>query len=116
MLAVLLALALASECAAYTHLRVPHAKLFPAGLRPATRAAHSRMMRTWSAPARPNAESPVVAPTAFGADPTGKADSSNAFGLALAALGVRVYPFVVADSAYLSHSRSAGALRPAPYV
>jgi hypothetical protein len=82
---LLLALA-ASAAAAQQHLRVPRSALHAPGAHPATRAAHRAAMATWRAPAPAAPGSPVVFPTAFGADPTGATDSSAAFAQAVAAL------------------------------
>jgi hypothetical protein len=78
--------ALLAGAAAHQHLRVPQRALFPPGLRSATRLAHRAAMAGWRAPAPAAADSPVVFPTTFGADPTGVADSSAAFAQAIAAL------------------------------
>ena len=67
--------------------------LFPPAAHSRTRAAHRRMIASWGAPtsssAAAMADSPVVFPTAFGADPTGKTDSTAAFAAAVAALVAR---------------------------
>lgn len=65
--------------------RLDRKHLFPADMHTKTRAAHSRMMRSWKAPTL-DANSPVVSPVDFGADPTGKTDSTTAFAAALAAV------------------------------
>jgi hypothetical protein len=63
-------------------VRVPNEHLFPSAMKSRTRAAHRQMMRSWRAPER-SAGSAVIFPADFGADPTGKADSSAAFAAAL---------------------------------
>ena len=77
--------------AAHAHaLRVAPAHLFPSAAHPRTRAAHRRMIATWRAPAPADAAaSPVVFPTAYGADPSGVADSTAAFAAAVAAVVAR---------------------------
>ena len=68
---------------------VPRASLFPPSLHPRTRAAHSRAMAGWRAPLPAAPSSPVLTPAAFGADPTGAADSAPAFAALTAALVAR---------------------------
>lgn len=60
-------------------------KLFPPRMHPKTRAAHRRIMSGWKAPVSAPS-SPAVYPVAFGADPTGKTDSTSAFAAAMAAV------------------------------
>jgi len=84
-----LCLALLAASAHAHALRVAPAHLFPAAAHARTRAAHRRMLAGWRAPAPADAASPVVFPTAFGADPTGAADSTAAFAAALAAVVAR---------------------------
>ena len=68
-------------------VRVPDLHLFPAAAHARTRDAHRRMIASWRAPDRSaTAGSPVVFPTAFGADPTGATDSTAAFAAAVAAV------------------------------
>ena len=66
-------------------VRVPSEYLFPRAIAPSTRAAHRQMMSTWRSPVRDGAD-PVVYPTSFGADPTGKTDSAAAFAAAMTAV------------------------------
>jgi len=70
-------------------LRVPPEHFFPSAQHARTRAAHRAEVARWRAPARAAAGSPVVFPTAFGADPTGRADSAAAFAQAMAAVLAR---------------------------
>ena len=84
---VALCASLISAAATAHFVRVPDAHLFPAGAHARTRAAHRRMIASWRAPAPAAAAgSPVVFPTAYGADPTGVADSTAAFAAAVAAV------------------------------
>jgi hypothetical protein len=87
----LLALAFSSApaLAAAHRVRVAERDLFPRDAHARTRAAHRRMVASWSAPAPAAPGSPVIFPTAFGADPTGAADSTAAFAAAVAAAVAR---------------------------
>ena len=62
--------------------------LFPRDMHPRTRARHARVMGSWRAPSVA-AGAPLITPVAYGADPTGVADSTAAFAAAVAAMVAR---------------------------
>ena len=64
---------------------LPYHHLFPRDAHPQTKAVHRRMMAGWRAPSV-GANSPIVSPVDFGADPTGRTDSTAAFAAALKAV------------------------------
>jgi hypothetical protein len=64
---------------------LPHEALYPRDAHARTRAAHRRIMSAWRAPAL-SAGSPVISPVTYGADPTGRTDSTAAFQAAMAAV------------------------------
>ena len=65
--------------------RIAATDRLPSGMHASTRTAHRREMATWSGPSL-SAGAPTVNPVDFGADPTGKADSTAAFTAAMAAV------------------------------
>ena len=85
----MLFLSLLLPLAAASFLRVPEEHLFPRALHPRTASAHRRLVRGWRAPLPAAPGSPLLTPTSFGADPTGKVDASPAFAQLLAALQLR---------------------------
>lgn len=64
--------------------RLPSSVLYPADAHPQTRARHRRVIAGWRAPTV-DADAPLITPVTFGADPTGRADSTAAFKEAIAA-------------------------------
>lgn len=64
---------------------LPRQRLLPPGLHPRTRAAAARSMRAWRAPSAA-ASDPSVYPVTYGADPTGRTDSTSAFVAAMVAV------------------------------
>ena len=89
LVAGLLLIGFAATPAAHSIRGIPDRHIFPAAALSRTRAAHRRMLASWRAPAPAAADSPVVFPTTFGADPTGRADSTAAFAASVAALLAR---------------------------
>jgi hypothetical protein len=84
---IAVAIALGSASAAPLALRVPRSALHADTLPREVRARHARVISGWRAPYRSSdMGNPSISPVNYGADPTGVADSSPAFALALRAM------------------------------